>query len=109
MSKKIWKKFPSIHDSTRAGENLQTCFIFALSRWKRREVRIGYRYIVAKTEIIVPTVTAPIKLWKTRWSGSTPEKKKNRTGTSISGMKEPTINPGRFSLLSIFESPHAIG
>ncbi len=32
MSKKIWNKFPSIHDNARAGENLHTSFIFALSK-----------------------------------------------------------------------------
>jgi len=38
-----------------------------------------------------------------------PQKKINKIGTSISGMKEPTIKPGRISLLSSFDSPQATG
>jgi hypothetical protein len=33
----------------------------------------------------------------------------NRIGTSISGIKEPTINPGKISFLLSFDKPHATG
>ena len=60
-------------------------------------------------EIIVPIVRAPTKLCSIKWSGKTPRKKMKRIGTSISGMKEPTINPGKTSFLLIFDKPHATG
>jgi len=37
------------------------------------------------------------------------QKKTIKIGTSTSGTNEPTIKPGRFNRLSIFESPHATG
>ncbi len=66
ISKRIWNTFPSIHDNTRTGVNLHTSFTFTLSRPKSLEVRIGYRETVTNVEMIVPIVTAPIKLCKIR-------------------------------------------
>jgi len=62
MSNRMWKTFPSIQDNTRAGVSLHTSFVLVLSRRKNNEVKIGYSITVTKVEIIVPIVSAPIKL-----------------------------------------------
>ena len=66
MSKRMWKTFPSMHDNTRAGVNLHASFVLTLSRRKNNEVIIGYSRTVTKIEIIVPIVSAPIKLCMTK-------------------------------------------
>ena len=62
MSNRMWNTFPSIQDNTRAGVSLHTSFVLTLSRRKNNEVKIGYNMTVTKVEIIVPIVSAPIKL-----------------------------------------------
>jgi len=64
MSNRMWNTFPSIQDNTRIGVNLHNSFILTLSRRKNHEVKIGYSITVTKVEIIVPIVSAPIKLCK---------------------------------------------
>jgi len=62
MSNRIWQTFPSIQDNTRAGVSLHNSLILTLSRRNNNEVKIGYRKMVTKVEIIVPIIRAPIKL-----------------------------------------------
>jgi len=62
MSNRIWQTFPSIQDNTRAGVSLHNSLILTLSRRNNNEVKIGYRKMVTKVEIIVPIMSAPIKL-----------------------------------------------
>ena len=101
--------FPSRQDNTRTGVNLHASLTFSLSTRKINEARSGNTSTVAKTESSVPIVRAPIKLCKMKWLSIPILKNRNKIGTSISGINEPTIKPGRFNRLSIFLSPHAMG
>lgn len=41
MSKRMWNTFPSIHDNTRTGVNLQISFVFTLSSPKKERLELG--------------------------------------------------------------------
>ena len=105
----MWKTFPSIQENTRIGVSLHASFTLFLSTRKINEAKIGYKRTVAKIESRVPIVSTPTKLCNMKWLSIPISKKRNKIGTSISGINEPTIKPGRLNLLSIFESPHATG
>jgi len=105
----MWNTFPSIQDKTRTGVNLHTSFILLLSSRKINEAKRGKRRTVAKIEIRVPTVSAPTRLCIMKWLSIPMLKKRNIIGTSISGINEPTIKPGKFNCLLSFENPHATG
>ena len=64
ISNRMWNTFPSMQDNARVGVNLHSSFVLILSRRKNNEVEIGYSITTTKIEIIVPIVSAPIKLCK---------------------------------------------
>jgi len=98
-----------MQDNTRNGVSLHASFTLFLSTRKISEAIIGYKRIVAKIESKAPIVSAPIKLCNMKWLSIPTLKKRNKIGTSISGINDPTIKPGRLNLLSSFESPQATG
>ena len=108
-SNRMWNTFPSIQDKTRTGVNLHTSFILLLSSRKINEAKRGKRRTVVKIDIRVPIVSAPTKLCIMKWLSIPTLKKRNIIGTSISGINEPTIKPGKFNRLLSFENPHATG
>jgi len=59
-SNRMWNMFPSIYESIRIGESLQTSFSLVLSTLKIKETIIGNKKIVTTVEIIVAIVMAPI-------------------------------------------------
>ena len=72
------------------------------------EIMGGYNNQVTTTARSVPTDTAPTRLWRKRWSGRL-LKNTHISGTSMSGITDPTTTPGNSSLLLVLDKPNARG
>jgi hypothetical protein len=90
------------------GPTRHTCLTSSPSTLKASDIIGAYRKRVITAASSAPIVVAPRRLCKKRWSGRL-AKNIHINGTSMSGMTEPTTNPGRDRRLSALEIRNASG